>query len=593
MNEGTETIGKLNKTTPKRVLLTGVFKPYGVDDEYGRKENIMELFHNQVTKAQGMGSFRFHHRSFGLYFIAANVDADVTVLDFAEKKRFIHELKKGYDIVGISFITPNFLKAREMARMCRIHSPGSTIILGGHGAAIEGVENLIDCDHVVKGEGIRWLRRFLGQDPDSPFVHPVLPSTERQTIFGAPIPGPTASILVPGVGCVNGCSFCSTSHFFGKSYVSFISTGRDLFEIARHIADARGTDDFFIMDENFLKNRERAMALIDEMERHNRFFGFHVFSSAETLVAFGTDNLVRLGTQFVWIGFESQSRQDAFAKNKNIDPKRLVKEMRDHGISVLASGILCMEHHTPENMQKDIDFLVELEADMVQFMLLTPLPGTALYDDHKERGLLRDDVEREDSHGQKLLNYRHPSFTQDEPKRWLNAAFRQDFEINSSSMYRMIDTNLRGYKTLASQAAIDSCIRARVAQLKARTREYGILLPVIAKYAVNERERQRALALQDDISRTLGPPTVKEKLLKVAARVLAARWKLRLRILGDTIQPATIVTRFNAKSLLSKKNSIPTIDIGSSACGERTQSPLSRKLADPVDEDSQLTGSIV
>ena len=47
----------------KRVLLTGVFGPFGVDDEYGRKENIMELFHNQVTKGQGLASFRFHHRS--------------------------------------------------------------------------------------------------------------------------------------------------------------------------------------------------------------------------------------------------------------------------------------------------------------------------------------------------------------------------------------------------------------------------------------------------------------------------------------------------------------------------------------------------
>ena len=62
-------------TKPKRILLSAVFGPYGVNDAYGRKENIMELFHNQVTKAQGPSSFRFFHRSFGLYFIAANVDA--------------------------------------------------------------------------------------------------------------------------------------------------------------------------------------------------------------------------------------------------------------------------------------------------------------------------------------------------------------------------------------------------------------------------------------------------------------------------------------------------------------------------------------
>ena len=78
-----------------KILLSGVFGPFGVDDEFGRKENIMELFHNQVTKAQGPASFRFHHRSFGLYFIAANIDADVTVLDFPSRRAFCARGREG------------------------------------------------------------------------------------------------------------------------------------------------------------------------------------------------------------------------------------------------------------------------------------------------------------------------------------------------------------------------------------------------------------------------------------------------------------------------------------------------------------------
>ena len=323
-----------------RVLFAGMFGPYGVDDEYGRKENVMELFHNQVTRSQGPASFRFHHRSFGLYFLAANVEAEVTVLDFPSRARFVRELAAGYDVVGLSFIAPNFSKAREMARLTREHAPGATIVLGGHGTAVEGVEEQIDCDHVVRGEGIRWLRSFLGEDPDAPLVHPALPSTERQSIFGVPVPGPTASLLVPGVGCVNGCNFCATTHFFGKRYTPFLSTGRELFDTACRVADERGTDSFFIMDENFLKDRERALELIAEMERHERYFTFHVFSSAETLVAFGVENLVRLGVDFVWVGLESASAQGTYAKNEGIDARALVRELRDHGISVLASGIL-------------------------------------------------------------------------------------------------------------------------------------------------------------------------------------------------------------------------------------------------------------
>ncbi len=531
----------------RKILLTGVFGPFGVDDEFGRKENIMELFHNQVTKEQGVASFRFHHRSFGLYFIAANLDADVTVLDFPSRERFARAVERGgYDIVGISFIAPNLDKAREMARIVRLLSPNTEIILGGHGAAIEGVEETVSCDHVVKGEGIRWMRNHLGQDPDAPIRHPALRSTERMSILGVPLLGSTASLLVPGVGCVNGCSFCSTSHFFGRSYTSFIESGEELFQTACRVAEERGTDDFFVMDENFLKNRERALGLLDAMERHQRFFRFHIFSSAEAITAFGIDNMVRLGVDLVWIGFESQSRQSAFAKNAGIEPRKLVQELRDRGIAVLASGILCMEHHTPENMQDDIDFLVGLESDFVQFMLLTPVPVTELYRDQRRRGILRDDLPLQECHGQTKLAFHHPAFTDDEPEQWMKKAFRQDYEENSSSMLRMVETSIRGYEHLASLPSRDACLEARLQQFERQARFWRLILPAVMDNAVNDLERRRAGDLMER-ARLLFGLRLWERLAGRATVGLAALWNLRLKLVGDGIQPRTIVTRYDRR----------------------------------------------
>ena len=524
--------------------MTGVFGPFGVDDDFGRKENIMELFHNQVTKAQGVASFRFHHRSFGLYFIAANIDADVTVLlDFPGRKGFAREVRRGdYDIVGISFIAPNRDKAAEMARVVRRLSPGTEIILGGHGAAIEGVERDIDCDHVVKGEGIRWMREHLGQDPGAPIHHPSLRSTERASILGVPFLDTPASLLVPGVGCVNGCSFCSTSHFFGRSYTPFVSSGEELFRTACRVADERGTDHFFVMDENFLKDRQRAIELLEAMERNQRFFRFHIFSSAEAITAFGIDNMVRLGVDLVWIGFESQSRQSLFAKNTGIDPRILVRSLRDRGIAVLASGILCMEHHTPENMQSDIDFLVELESDLVQFMLLTPMPVTTLYQDHQKRGLLRTDLPLQECHGQTKLAYHHPAFTGDEPEAWMKRAFRQDYEINSSSMLRMVDTAIRGYEHLSSLANRDACLEARRRQFEKQARIWRLILPAVKHHAVNARERRRVQELTERAERLFGL-SAWERLAGFGTLGLSMLWKLRLDLFGDGIQPKTIVSR--------------------------------------------------
>ena len=163
--------------TKARVLLTSVFGPYARDDEFGsRAINPMELYHNQVTREQGSFSLRMFHRSWGLMMIQRNISAPSTLLDFPTLKRFEKELtSQEYDIVGISGIIPNFGKVREMCRRIRQLSPKSKIVVGGHVAAIPGIDKLIDADCVVRGEGIAWMRSYLGEDrePHQPSGNPV------------------------------------------------------------------------------------------------------------------------------------------------------------------------------------------------------------------------------------------------------------------------------------------------------------------------------------------------------------------------------------------------------------------------------------
>ena len=108
-----------------RVLLSAVFGPYAQDDEFGsRAMNPMELYHNQVTRAQGSFSLRMFHRSWGIMMIQANISAPCTVLDFPTREDFARELREQrYDVVGISSIIVNVGKAREMCRMVREISP--------------------------------------------------------------------------------------------------------------------------------------------------------------------------------------------------------------------------------------------------------------------------------------------------------------------------------------------------------------------------------------------------------------------------------------------------------------------------------------
>ena len=152
----------------------------------------MELYHNQVTRAQGAFSLRRFHRSWGIMMIQENISAPCTVLDFPTREAFARELTENrYDVVGISSIIVNVGKAREMCAMVRKLSPHSTIVVGGHVTAIPGVEHILDADHCVKGDGIAWMRRYLGEDAEAPIRHPALSSGFQLRVMGVRIPEKT------------------------------------------------------------------------------------------------------------------------------------------------------------------------------------------------------------------------------------------------------------------------------------------------------------------------------------------------------------------------------------------------------------------
>jgi hypothetical protein len=206
--------------TRAKVLLSSVFGPYAQDDKYGsRRVNPMELYQNQVTRVQGVFSLRMFHRSFGLLMIQANLDAPCKLLDFPDLDRFVHEIKHNhYDIVGISAIVPNVGKVKKMCELVPLYQPKATIVVGGHISNLGGLDETIAADFIVRGDGIRWFRKFLGQDEKAPIKHPVTSSAHNTRILGhtlASRSGDTAAIVIPSVGCPMGCNFCSTSALFG------------------------------------------------------------------------------------------------------------------------------------------------------------------------------------------------------------------------------------------------------------------------------------------------------------------------------------------------------------------------------------------
>jgi radical SAM superfamily enzyme YgiQ (UPF0313 family) len=533
-----------------RVLLSSVFGPYAQDDEFGsRAINPMELYHNQVTRAQGSYSLRMFHRSWGIMMIQANISAPCTVLDFPTRESFARELsKQKYDIVGISSIIVNLGKVKEMCRMVRELAPTATLVVGGHVTAIPGVEDMVDADHIVRGEGISWMRQFLGEEENAPIVHPAIVSGMQTRIMGVRLPerkGGTAATIIPSVGCPMGCNFCTTSSFFGGKgkFVNFFETGDELFEVMNEMEAKLHVNSFFVMDENFLLHRPRAMRLLDRMKTAGKSWELAVFSSANAIRKYTMRELVEMGVSWLWMGLESA--KSSYSKLRETDTLQLTRELRDHGIRVQGSTIIGLEHHTPDNISAEIEHAVDHGTDFHQFMLYTPVPGTPLYQDMTKQGRMIE-VDPADIHGQFKFNFHHSAISRDDSKRFLDWAFYRDFERNGPSLYRMCRTIFAGWKRYRDYP--DPRVRERFArEMKKVSTAYSAAL-----WAMEHQFRRANEGLSVQM-RSLRREIQKE--FPLVARVTAAalgpvllwtslREEKRLAA-GITYEPPTIIQRTN------------------------------------------------
>lgn len=454
------------KGSRARVLLSSVFGPYAQDDEFGsRRINPMELYHNQVTRVQGAFSLRIFHRSWGLMMIQCNIQARCNLLDFPSLERFEQELRDhDYDIVGISSILVNIGKVKKMCELIRLHRPHAVIVVGGHLANLPDLAQRIDADHIVRGEGVRWFRRFLGEDENRPLNHPAVLTPVNMRALGVDVPsnlGETSATLIPSVGCPLGCNFCSTSAMFGGKgkFVDFYQTGDELFEVLCGLERELKAVSFFVMDENFLLMRKRALRLLELMKQHHKPWVFYLFASANVLAQYSMEQLVDLGVSWVWMGLEGKNSQ--YGKLKGIDTQAVVRELQSHGIRVLGSTIIGLEDHTLSNISEAIDHAVSHGTDFHQFMLYTPLPGTELHANLSRKGLIvsEDQCGLEEIHGQNKFNYLHPHIKAGEETNILLNAFRRDFDVHGPSLVRMIRTMLTGYQRHKNHP--DPRVRAR------------------------------------------------------------------------------------------------------------------------------------
>jgi hypothetical protein len=343
-----------------------------------------------------------------------------------------------------------------------------------------------------------------------------------------------------------GCNFCTTSSFFGGKgkILNLYSTGEELFRLMEEAEITRKVKSFFIMDENFLLQRQRAMDLLARMKAAGKSWAFHIFSSANAIRKYTYEQLVELGVSSIWMGLESA--QSGYAKLEGADTLQLTRELREHGIVLLGSTILGLEHHTPENIGAEIEHAVAHETDLHQFMLYTPVPGTPLYHEMEDQGRLLPDVNLADIHGQDRFNFQHAAISREQSRKFLDSAFRWDFERNGPSLFRICRTTFQGWMRYKDHP--DLRVRERFQRESATLRHAytGVL------WAMEHRLKKANLSVAPQI-RALRKDIEKEFgfVAAAASRVLGpVLWWTSLRedrrlARGNSHEPPTIIGRRN------------------------------------------------
>jgi len=189
-----------------------------------------------------------------------------------------------------------------------------------------------------------------------------------------------------GRGCPFQCSFCTIINVQGRK--SRWRDADDIERILRHNA-SEGISRFFITDDNFARNRNWE-AIFDRMIelRDREGFCFHFLIQVDTLahkIPNFIEKATRAGCKYAFIGLESINpdnlAQMKKGQNRITEYRKMFQAWKRAGVVTYAGYILGLPGDTPQSIRRDIEIVQrELAVDLLEFTMLTPLPGS---EDHK------------------------------------------------------------------------------------------------------------------------------------------------------------------------------------------------------------------
>jgi radical SAM superfamily enzyme YgiQ (UPF0313 family) len=370
---------------------------------------------------------------------------------------------------------------------------------------------------------VRFVRALLGEpQSDFPYAHPMI--TVKLEVCSIPVA--MNGIIFGGLGCAAGCDFCATSHYFKRQHIRLLPEPQDLLNIIRRYREKFPGIGFTVFDEDFLRNEAWARRFLELLRKSgDQPPAMFVLTSISALSKFTAEELVEMGISMAWIGYEG--KRSGYAKQQGTAPAELFRELRQHGILVLASYIMGFDYQTKEIIRQEIDELLAMKCTYHQFSIYGPTPGTPYFDRvmKEDRLLAKYKADPFEFYRRCTAFYAlvaHPSIAPDEMEALQAECYQREFDVLGPSLIRTAETRLLGYKTLVNHSN-PTC--RKVAEVYRNELEQFLPIFLTASlFGPNPEARSHAREVLADVKAALGLDLGAAHRAKSLAFLGAALW---------------------------------------------------------------------
>jgi radical SAM superfamily enzyme YgiQ (UPF0313 family) len=326
----------------------------------------------------------------GLYILKGLTPPEHEVRIIEEEINNI-DLDQKCNLVAISCMTANSHRAYELCR--EFKKRGKTVVIGGVHPTILPDEALQHADSVVIGEaeGVWEIllndfqnnnlkRRYYDPLPDlKKYIPKDFSKITRKRLFHV-IP------IITSRGCPYDCDFCCVTNLFGKQirHVPVENVVRDIKE--------SGAKNFIFLDDNIIGHPKYAKALFKAIKP----LKIKWVGQASVSLLVNDKELLQLaaesGCKSLFMGIESVSEQQLQTMPKAINKieqlESALKKIKKMGILIHASMIFGFDNDKKEIFNESVRFLIKNRVSTASFNVLTPYPGTKVYEDLKNENRL-------------------------------------------------------------------------------------------------------------------------------------------------------------------------------------------------------------